>query len=152
MPDPRPAELPLPGGREGARVRVHPLKVAEESAPPQFWDGAASRTKFLQAVVTPRSQWVLLPMPALELWARWCRKATTLRSLHEPTLLCHSTGKLPFLSLVIEVSFTQQIPPRDCGAVLRDDILRYRRLATRATNTAETPNAYAQRRRRAGPK
>ena len=64
MPDPRPAELPLPGGREGARVRVHPLKVAEESAPPQFWDGAASRTKFLQAVVTPRSQWVLLPMPA----------------------------------------------------------------------------------------
>src|SRR3954452_11769100 len=64
MPDPRPAELPLPGGREGAGVRVHPLKVAEESAPPQFWDGAASRTKFLQALVTPRSQWVLLPMPA----------------------------------------------------------------------------------------
>lgn len=64
MADPRPAELPLPGGREGATVRVHPLKVAEEPAPPQFWDGAASRTKFLQALVTPRSQWVLLPMPA----------------------------------------------------------------------------------------
>src|SRR3954447_2229458 len=64
MPDPRAAELPLRGGREGARVRVHPLKVAEEPAPPQFWDGAASRTKFLQALVTPRSQWVLLPMPA----------------------------------------------------------------------------------------
>src|SRR5436190_7824430 len=64
MADPRPAELPLPGGRPGATVRVHPLKVADESAPPQFWDGAASRTKFLQALVTPRSQWVLLPMPA----------------------------------------------------------------------------------------
>ena len=65
MADPRPAELPLPGGRPGATVRVHPLKVAEEPAPPQFWDGAASRAKFLQALVTPRSQWVLLPMPAL---------------------------------------------------------------------------------------
>src|SRR4051812_29720386 len=64
MPEPRPAELPLPGGRAGATVRVHPLKVAEESAPPQFWDGSASRTKFLQALVTPRSQWKLLPMPA----------------------------------------------------------------------------------------
>src|SRR4051794_9638986 len=64
MAEPRPAELPLPGGRAGATVRVHPLKVAEESAPPQFWDGNASRTKFLQALVTPRSQWKLLPMPA----------------------------------------------------------------------------------------
>jgi N-acyl homoserine lactone hydrolase len=64
MPDPRPAALPLPGGTEGATVRVHPLKVAEEKAPPQFWDGALSRMKFLESLGTPRSRWVALPMPA----------------------------------------------------------------------------------------
>jgi glyoxylase-like metal-dependent hydrolase (beta-lactamase superfamily II) len=64
LPEPRPAELPLQGGREGATVRVHPLKVAEELAPPQFYDGALSRTTLLRALVTPRSQWVRLPMPA----------------------------------------------------------------------------------------
>src|SRR3954451_23826780 len=64
MADPRPADLPLPGGREGATVRVHPLKVAEELAPPQFFDGAMSRTGLLRGLVTPRSQWIRLPMPA----------------------------------------------------------------------------------------
>src|SRR3954452_1822471 len=64
MPDPRPAELPLPGGREGATVRVHPLKVADEPAPPQFWDGGASRVNFPRALATPRSPWLRLPMPA----------------------------------------------------------------------------------------
>ena len=64
MADPRPADLPLPGGSEGATVRVHPLKVAEEKAPPQFFDGAMSRTGFVKALATPRSQWVTLPMPA----------------------------------------------------------------------------------------
>lgn len=61
---PRRIELPLPGGREGATVRVHPLKVAEEFAPPQFWDGAASTVTMLRALATPRSKWVALPMPA----------------------------------------------------------------------------------------
>lgn len=62
--EPRPAELPLPGGREGATVRVHPLKVAEELAPPQLFDGAMSKTNLLRALATPRSKWVPLPMPA----------------------------------------------------------------------------------------
>src|SRR5437870_5535672 len=64
MAVPRPADLPLPGGQDGAVVRVHPLKVAEELAPPQFWDGGASRVNFLKALGTPRSRWVALPMPA----------------------------------------------------------------------------------------
>ena len=63
-PEPRPADLPLSGGSEGATVRVHPLKVAEEYAPPQFWDGAMSKATLVRALATPRSQWVALPMPA----------------------------------------------------------------------------------------
>ena len=31
--EPRPAELPLPGGREGARVKLHPLLTGETSGP-----------------------------------------------------------------------------------------------------------------------
>ena len=31
--EPRPAELPLPGGREGARVKLHPLLTGEMSGP-----------------------------------------------------------------------------------------------------------------------
>jgi pimeloyl-ACP methyl ester carboxylesterase len=34
--EPRPAELPLPGGREGAAVRLHPLLCGRSVAPPAY--------------------------------------------------------------------------------------------------------------------
>src|SRR5918999_919930 len=34
--EPRPAELPLPGGREGASVRLHPLLCGRSVAPPAY--------------------------------------------------------------------------------------------------------------------
>lgn len=61
---PRAVELPLPGGRDGASVRVHPLKVAEQDAPPQFWDGGLSAATTIRAFLTPHSRWIALPIPA----------------------------------------------------------------------------------------
>ena len=34
--EPRPAELPLPGGRRGATVRLHPLLCGRSVAPPAY--------------------------------------------------------------------------------------------------------------------
>jgi N-acyl homoserine lactone hydrolase len=62
---PRRAALPLPGGRDGATVTVHPLVVAEMAAPPRFWDRGRSRARSLAAaLLTPRSRWLPLPIPA----------------------------------------------------------------------------------------
>ena len=35
--EPRPADLPLPGGREGARVKLHPLLTGKTIAPPGWF-------------------------------------------------------------------------------------------------------------------
>lgn len=61
---PRSVVLPLPGGREGATVKVHPLVVADMHAPPNFWDGGNSVVAMLKSVVIPRSKWSWLPIPA----------------------------------------------------------------------------------------
>lgn len=64
--DPTPAELPLPGGRQGATVRVHPL-LCGEGAWPDAWphreEGRLARMHALGFGV-PRKRWVRLPIVA----------------------------------------------------------------------------------------
>jgi N-acyl homoserine lactone hydrolase len=66
QPTPRPADLPLPGGRPGATVRVHPLRTAEMKAMPAFYERPAGRLGLLRGMGlhVPRSRWFWLPIPA----------------------------------------------------------------------------------------
>jgi N-acyl homoserine lactone hydrolase len=64
--EPRPAELPLPGGRDRARVRLHPL-LTGSMACPEGWllrrDGRLAWRRALGLGV-PRREWLELPVPA----------------------------------------------------------------------------------------
>jgi len=62
---PRPAELPLAGGRERATVRVHPLRTAEQLAPPGYCDRPSGPLRTLRGLgLHRRSAWFFIPMPA----------------------------------------------------------------------------------------
>jgi N-acyl homoserine lactone hydrolase len=64
--EPRPAELPLPGGREGATVRLTPLLTGWLHAPPGMLlraDGRLATLKLL-GIRVPRERWVRIPIPA----------------------------------------------------------------------------------------
>ncbi len=64
---PRPAELPLPGGREGAAVRLHPLLTGELDAPPAFVERREVPLSDLRTWTTMllrRGETVPLPVPA----------------------------------------------------------------------------------------
>jgi N-acyl homoserine lactone hydrolase len=57
--------LPLAGGRDGAGVRVHPLRTANMLAPPDFLQrpgGPLWQLRGLGAHI-PRSKWMTLPIP-----------------------------------------------------------------------------------------
>jgi N-acyl homoserine lactone hydrolase len=64
--EPRPAELPLPGGREGARVKLHPLLTAKGVAPPAWFLREEGRLAWRHAFGygVKRSEWVPFPIPA----------------------------------------------------------------------------------------
>src|SRR3954464_13230904 len=64
--EPRPANLPLPGGRQGATVRLHPLLTARMHTPPAFLERVEGRTARLKAmgVRVPREEWVQIPVVA----------------------------------------------------------------------------------------
>jgi len=64
--EPRRAELPLPGGREGATVRVRPLLCAWMIGPPGWFHREEGRLARLKAygVRVPRDEWLDLPVPA----------------------------------------------------------------------------------------
>ena len=64
--EPRPAELPLPGGKEGATVRLHPLLVARMVAPPAYFERVEGRTGRLKALGlrVPREEWREMPVIA----------------------------------------------------------------------------------------
>jgi N-acyl homoserine lactone hydrolase len=64
--EPRPAQLPLPGGREGATVRLHPLLCARMVAPPALIHRAEGRLAPLRAlgVGVSQDQWPELPVQA----------------------------------------------------------------------------------------
>jgi N-acyl homoserine lactone hydrolase len=59
---------PLPGGSDGATVRVHPLLCGEIPAPPQYFERPKGRLGLPRAIAgaltTPRSRWRTLPLPA----------------------------------------------------------------------------------------
>lgn len=64
--EPRPAQLPLPGGREGATVRLHPLLCARMVAPPGMIHRAEGRLAPLRALGVGVSQddWPDIPVQA----------------------------------------------------------------------------------------
>ena len=64
--EPRPAELPLPGGREGAKVRLHPLLTATVKAPPAWFFREKGRLAGLKALGlrVPKDRWYTTPIVA----------------------------------------------------------------------------------------
>jgi N-acyl homoserine lactone hydrolase len=64
--EPRPAQLPLPGGVEGATVRLHPLLCARMIAPPGYIHRTDGRLAALRAVGVgvPQDEWLELPVQA----------------------------------------------------------------------------------------
>ena len=64
--EPQPARLPLPGGREGATVRLHPLLCARMIAPPGFVHRTKGRLAPLRAlgVGVSQDEWPELPVQA----------------------------------------------------------------------------------------
>ena len=64
--EPRPAQLPLPGGREGTTVRLHPLLCARMIAPPAMMHRSEGRLAPLRALGVGVSQddWPEIPVQA----------------------------------------------------------------------------------------
>jgi N-acyl homoserine lactone hydrolase len=64
--EPRPAELPLPGGRDGASVRFHPLLTGRMIGPEAWLLRQNGRFAWRRAfgVGVPRREWLELPVPA----------------------------------------------------------------------------------------
>jgi glyoxylase-like metal-dependent hydrolase (beta-lactamase superfamily II) len=64
--EPQPASLPLPGGRQDATVKLHPLLSATCKAPPAWIHREQGRLAGMHAfgVRVPRSQWVEIPVVA----------------------------------------------------------------------------------------
>jgi glyoxylase-like metal-dependent hydrolase (beta-lactamase superfamily II) len=64
--EPRPAELPLPGGREGAKVKLHPLLTATVKGPPGWFLRERGRLAGLKAfgIGVPKDRWLTAPIVA----------------------------------------------------------------------------------------
>jgi glyoxylase-like metal-dependent hydrolase (beta-lactamase superfamily II) len=64
--EPRPAELPLPGGRAGARVRLHPLLTGQLVGPEPWFLREEGRLAWRRALGlgVRREEWVSVPVPA----------------------------------------------------------------------------------------
>ncbi len=64
--EPRPAELPLPGGKAGATVRLEPLLCARMLGPPAYLHREEGRLGKLKALGmrVPREEWVEVPVVA----------------------------------------------------------------------------------------
>ncbi|MBB4662721.1 N-acyl homoserine lactonase family protein [Conexibacter arvalis] len=64
---PKPLTHPLPGGQEGATVRLHPLLCGEMLAPHGYverGDAGPARLREALGALGPRSRWAALPVPA----------------------------------------------------------------------------------------
>jgi N-acyl homoserine lactone hydrolase len=55
---------PLPGGKKGATVVLHPLVSAELRSPTELLAMTGSRLKALRSIRTPRETWLRVPVPA----------------------------------------------------------------------------------------
>ncbi len=62
--EPRPADLPLPGGREGAKVKLHPLLTATVKGPPAWFLREKGRLAGLKALGfrVPKDRWFTAPI------------------------------------------------------------------------------------------
>jgi N-acyl homoserine lactone hydrolase len=62
----QPAQLPLPGGHEGATVRLHPLNTGEMSGPPAWFEREEGRLAALHAlgIRVDASTFLRIPVPA----------------------------------------------------------------------------------------
>ena len=62
----QPAELPLPGGREGATVRLHPLMTGELPGSPEWFEFSGGRMNGLRALglFADRDDFMRIPVPA----------------------------------------------------------------------------------------
>lgn len=62
----KPLHQPLPGGSEGATVKLHPMLTGELRAPPSFVvrDRGKFRHIHLLGIGTPKSKWEWLPVPS----------------------------------------------------------------------------------------
>ena len=64
--EPRPAELPLSGGQEGARVRLHPLLTGQMKGPEAWFLREEGRFAWRRAfgLGVKRDEWLTVPVPA----------------------------------------------------------------------------------------
>jgi N-acyl homoserine lactone hydrolase len=64
--EPRPAELPLPGGREGAAVRLRPLLTGRALVAPALLEREGGRLAWRRVlgIGVPRRDWIPIPIPA----------------------------------------------------------------------------------------
>jgi hypothetical protein len=64
--EPRPAELPLPGGREGARVKLQPLLTGQMIGPEAWFLREEGRLAWRRAfgLGVKREEWLDVPVPA----------------------------------------------------------------------------------------
>lgn len=64
--EPRPASLPLPGGRADATVRLHPLLCAKSKGPPAWFLREEGRLATIRALGlgVPREKWLEFPIVA----------------------------------------------------------------------------------------
>lgn len=64
--EPRPAELPLAGGREGARVKLHPLLTGQMTAPRAWFLREEGRMAWRRAfgLGVKKEDWIDVPVPA----------------------------------------------------------------------------------------
>jgi N-acyl homoserine lactone hydrolase len=62
--EPRPAELPLPGGRDEAKVKLHPLLTATVKGPPAWFLREEGRLAGLKAIGfrVPKHRWFTAPI------------------------------------------------------------------------------------------
>jgi N-acyl homoserine lactone hydrolase len=64
--EPRPAELPLPGGRQGATVKLHPLLTGKAIGPRAWFLREPGRLAWRKAFGfgIPKADWLSIPVPA----------------------------------------------------------------------------------------
>ena len=55
---------PLPGGQEGATVRVHPINTGYILSPAEFSARTGSSWKAWRSIRSPKEEWLKLPVPA----------------------------------------------------------------------------------------
>lgn len=54
---------PLPGGQEGATVRVHPINTGHILGPEELTAMSGSKVKALRSLRSPREEWLKVPVP-----------------------------------------------------------------------------------------